>query len=143
MESLGLPKHPESMNIARPNLHCQLNPRILLGKSNTWRQVVYKCLLVHRSRLVRRLLLGLDFQKQHKSVIFHHGGPQSPLKVCGLSVLKVEPPDLFANLTSDGHTIAIKSRRYNHVDRELIDTEVQCLLKECIIESRTLLGKLK
>ena len=49
------------------------------------------------------LILGLDSQKQHHSVIFHHGGPQSSLEVCGLSVLKVEPPDLFANLTSDSH----------------------------------------
>ena len=78
------------------------------------------------------LILGLDFQKQHQSVIFHHGGPQSPLEVCGLSVLKVEPPDLFANLTSDSHPIATKLRRYNHVDREFIDT--QRLLKESTIE---------
>ena len=63
------------------------------------------------------LILGFDFQKQHQSIIFHHGGPQLPLEVCGFSVLKVEPPDLFANLTSDNHPIA-----------------VQRLLKEGIIE---------
>ena len=56
------------------------------------------------------------------------------LQVCGLSVLKVEPPDLFAKLTSDCHPIAIKSRRYNHVDREFIGTEIQRLLKEGITE---------
>ena len=66
--------------------------------------------------------------------IFHHGGPQSPLEVCGLNVLKIEPPDLFANLNSDSHPIATKSRRYNYVDREFIDTEVQRPLKEGNIE---------
>lgn len=30
------------------------------------------------------LILGLDFQKQHQSVSFHHGGPEPPLVVCGL-----------------------------------------------------------
>ena len=43
------------------------------------------------------LLLGLDFQQQHQSVIFHHGIPQPPLEVCGLSLLKVGSPELFAN----------------------------------------------
>ena len=56
------------------------------------------------------LILGLDFQKQHQSVSFHHGGPEPPLVVCGLTTLKVEPPDLFTNLTADVHPIATKSR---------------------------------
>ena len=81
------------------------------------------------------LLLGLDFQRQHRSVIFHHGGPQPPLEVCGLSMLKVGPPELFANLTADCHSIATKSRRYSHDDRKFIDAEDRCLLKEGIIES--------
>ena len=55
------------------------------------------------------LILGLDFQKQHQSISFHHGGPKPPLVVCGLTTLKVEPPDLFANLTADVHPIATKS----------------------------------
>ena len=80
------------------------------------------------------LLLGLDFQKQHQSVIFHHGEPQPPLEVCGRSLLKVGPPEFFANLTADCHPIAIKSRRYSHDDRKFIDTEAQRQLKEGIIE---------
>ena len=66
------------------------------------------------------LLLGLDFQK-HQSVIFHLGGPQPPLEVCGHSMLKVGPPELFANLTAECHPIATKSRRYSHDDRKFID----------------------
>ncbi len=56
------------------------------------------------------LILGLDFQQQHQSISFLHGGPKPPLEVCGLTTLKVEPPDLFANLTADVHPIATKSK---------------------------------
>ena len=80
------------------------------------------------------LILGLDFQKQHHSICFHHGGPKPPLEVCGLTTLKVESPDLFANLTDDIHPIATKSRKYGYEDRKFIDSEVQRLLDEGIIE---------
>ena len=83
------------------------------------------------------LILGLDFQKQHQSVSFHHGGPEPPLTVCGLSTLKVESPDLFSNLTADIHPIATKSRRYSYEDRKFIDAEVQRLLGEGVIEPST------
>ena len=80
------------------------------------------------------ILLGLDFQSQHQSVSFQHNGPKPPLTVCGLSVLKVESPDLFSNLTSDVHPIATKSRRYCREDQEFIAPEVRRLLNEGIIE---------
>ena len=80
------------------------------------------------------LILGLDFQKQHQSVSFHHGGLKPPLVVCGLTTLKVEPPDLFTNLTADVHPIATKSRKYSSEDRKFIDSEVQRLLNEGVIE---------
>ena len=80
------------------------------------------------------LILGLDFQQQHQSVSFLHGGPKPPLEVCGLTTLKVEPPDLFANLTADVHPIATKSRKFSYEDRKFIDSEVQRLLGEGIIE---------
>ena len=71
---------------------------------------------------------------QHQSISFHHGGPEPPLVVCGLSTLKVEYPDLFTNLTADIHPIAAKSRRYSYEDRKFIDSEVQRLLNEGVIE---------
>ena len=80
------------------------------------------------------LILGLDFQKQHQSISFHHGGPKPHLVVCSLTTLKVDPPDLFANLTADVRPIATKSRRYGYEDRKFIDSEVQHLLGEGIIE---------
>lgn len=49
-------------------------------------------------------------------------------------VLNVEPPELFANLTTDCHPIAMKSRRYTAEDREFIDEEIKRLLSKGIIE---------
>ena len=57
------------------------------------------------------LKLGLDFQSQHESVVFHYGGSEPILSVCGFSTLHIEPPEPFANLTTDCHPIATKSRR--------------------------------
>jgi len=46
----------------------------------------------------------------------------------------MEPPDLFANLTADVHPSATKSRKFGYEDRKFIDSEVQRLLREGIIE---------
>ena len=81
------------------------------------------------------LILGIDFQKQHQSVSFHHGGSMPPLEVCGLTTLQIEPPDLFANLMDDVHPITTKPRKFGYEDRKFIDSEVQRLLSEGIIES--------
>ncbi|CAB3981036.1 Retrovirus-related Pol poly from transposon [Paramuricea clavata] len=76
------------------------------------------------------LILGLDFQSQHQS----YGGSKPPLSVCSFSKLNMEPPEPFANLTSDCHPIATNSRRYSQEDTEFIDKEVTRLLEEGIIE---------
>ena len=63
------------------------------------------------------LILGIDFQSQHSSVVFHYGGSEPPLSVDGLSTLNVDLPELFVNLTADCHKIASKSRRYSEEDQ--------------------------
>lgn len=80
------------------------------------------------------VVLGQDFQKLHESVQLNYGGDLPPLVICGLGVLKIDPPELFGNLTADCHPVASKSRRYSTEDREFIENEVQRLLKEEIIE---------
>lgn len=80
------------------------------------------------------IILGLDFQEQHKKVTFNFGGQKQPIEICSLTALKVEPPDLFANLSADCHPVATKSRRYNSHDRNFINNEVQRLLEADIIE---------
>ena len=57
------------------------------------------------------LLLGLDLQKEHESVTFKHGGPRPPLVICNAATMNIEPPRLFAHLSSDCKPIAAKSRR--------------------------------
>ena len=78
------------------------------------------------------LILGLDFQSQHKSVIFEHGGSKPSLSVCGLSSLNMDPPQLFANLSDDCHPIASKSHKYSRDDSVFISSEVKRLLAEGI-----------
>ena len=41
------------------------------------------------------LILGIDFQQQHKSVTFHFGGDKPNLNICNLATLNVDPPTLF------------------------------------------------
>ena len=84
--------------------------------------------------LCANLILGLDFQSQHESVVLHYGGSETTLSVCGFSTLHIEPPEPFANLTTDCHPIATKSRRYSQEDSAFINKEVKRLLEEGIIE---------
>ncbi len=76
------------------------------------------------------LILGLDFQSQHKSVTFKYVGTKPPLSVCSFTILNIDPTSPFANLTSDCHPIATKSRRYSKKDLEFISDEVDRLLEE-------------
>ena len=80
------------------------------------------------------LLLGLDFQKQHESVTFKHGGPLPPLVICNAATIRTEPPKLFAHLSDDCKPIAAKSRRYNQEDRLFIKQEKEQLLLNGLIE---------
>ena len=89
------------------------------------------------------LILGLDFQTQHQSVVFTYGGDgppleiscdDPPLKICGLTEINVQPPELFANRTDDCHPIATMSCRYSKDDIKYIECEVAKLLKEGVIE---------
>ncbi|PIK39574.1 hypothetical protein BSL78_23581 [Apostichopus japonicus] len=75
-----------------------------------------------------------DFQQKHSSVILKYGGDLPPLVLCGLTTLRTEPPQLFANLSPDIHPVAAKSRRYSSDDKKFIAAETQRLLREGIIE---------
>ena len=84
------------------------------------------------------IFLSLNFQTRHESVKFEFNGNKPPIgEICGLSVLNVEPPDLFCNLSHDCKPITTKSRKYNSGDKKFIKDEVQCLLSEGIIEPST------
>ena len=80
------------------------------------------------------VILGLNFQKQHKAVTLKFEGKKPPLLICGLSRLNVSPPSLFGSLSPNCKPIASKSCRYSKEDQLFIEMEVQCMLKEGIIE---------
>ena len=86
--------------------------------------------------LCNDVILGLDFQTQHKSVTFDYGGDKPSLTICGLSTMKTPPVEPFKNLSTDCRPIITKSRRYSSDDTTFIDNECsRRLLKEGIIKN--------
>ena len=80
------------------------------------------------------LILGRDFQSRHQSVVVQYGGVESPLVIGALGTLRIEPSPLFPHLSRDCKPIITKSRWYSLEDRQFIETEVNRLEKEGIIE---------
>lgn len=85
-------------------------------------------------QLCCNIILGQDFQKLHDKVTLTYGGDLPPFVFCGLGVINVGHPEMFANLTADCHPVAAKSRCYSAKDCEFIEKEVERLLNEGIIE---------
>jgi len=61
-------------------------------------------------------------------------GERTPVKICSLTTLNVEPPPLFEHLVSECKPIAAPSRKYRKDDRTFISSEVNRMLAEGIIE---------
>ena len=80
------------------------------------------------------VILGLDWQSRHESVLIKYGGKEKPLKICNLTTLDISPPPLFENLEPNYKPTAVKSRSYSKEDRQFILDEVNRLLSEDIIE---------
>ena len=86
------------------------------------------------------IILGEDFQNQHKRVIFEYGGAKPELKIsgqksfCALSKASIDEPSLFPNLPKKCIPISTKSRTFSKDDREFIKEQVNHLLSEEIIE---------
>lgn len=89
------------------------------------------------------LILGHDFQSLHESVILKYGGSLSPLTICSLTAIEIEPPKLFANLTADCSPIATKSRNYSESDREFIRGKCKNCCLRGSLSPPILLGVLK
>ena len=86
------------------------------------------------SNLCAEIILGHDFLGLHQSIEIPFDGDREPVSFCNLAAAKIEPPTLFENLTEGWKPIATKSRRHNKPDADFIESEVQRLLKEGIIE---------
>ena len=83
------------------------------------------------------ILLGQDFQAQHKQVVFRYEGNKDDLVVsydsCALTAASADVPSLFSNLSPKCKPIAVKSRRFNNNDQKFIDEEIHRLHSEGII----------
>ena len=87
--------------------------------------------------LCTELIIGQDILNQHDSLKMYFGGKKPVLTVCGLANLNDTISSLFSNIDPACKPIAVKSRRYNHLDKKFIDAEVQRLLMDDIIEPST------
>ena len=90
--------------------------------------------LLVMDNLCADVLIGHDFFKQHSAVTFTFGGDKPLLEICGLAFALVPPASLFANLAQNCQPIATKSRRHSTEDLKFIETEIEKLLTENIIE---------
>ena len=80
------------------------------------------------------VVLGADFQSCHESITLKYGGKRKPLVLCRFSTLRIDPTELFPNLSPDCRPIATKSRRFSAADQKFIEEETRRLLKAGVIE---------
>ena len=89
------------------------------------------------------VILGQDFQKEHRSVIIKFCGAKpdlvipNPIPVCPLSEASLGEPSLFVNLLPSCKPIATKSQCFSKNDQAFIHQEITRLLAENIIECST------
>ena len=121
-----------SINMASTSLTKKTQGHCIVPLSYNGRMYTQKLSLL--PDLCADVILGHDFLGKHSEVNFPFDGPQVSLKILGVAAANVEAPSLFHNLTSDCKPIATKSRRYSELDERFIESEVQKLLKEGIIE---------
>ena len=101
------------------------------------------------------VILGHDFQKQHKNLTFHYGGDKGdlvvtsctpkvvstvntkqplPQPITDANVAAVDPPTLFKSVPNDVKPIATKSRFFNKDDRAFIRDQISSLLAKGLIK---------
>ena len=83
------------------------------------------------------VILGMPFLRRHEDITLELGGDEPGLSICGLAEIKVSQdasPKLFSKLAPDCHPIATKPRHFSPQDEKFIDSEVQRLLQEGVIE---------
>ena len=84
------------------------------------------------------VLLGHDFQAQHKRVVFKFNGNRDDFvvsrNVCSLSNASASFPSWFNNVAKECKPIAVKSRQLSKCNQEFIHNKVNRLNSEGIIQ---------
>jgi len=84
--------------------------------------------------VLKDIILGHDFQKEHKRVTIEFGGSKPGLiipnlaPICAVIADTIDEPSLFLNLLPDCKPIASKFRRFSKDDQHFIHQEVTKLL---------------
>ena len=89
--------------MASTNMHAAVNSCVMVD-IDVHGKVYRRQMLFVMDQLCSFVILGLDIQRQHKSVLFE----ADPISICGLSTVNVPLPKIF-NLTEDCKPIATKS----------------------------------
>ena len=74
------------------------------------------------SNLCHPLILGIEFLSLHKSVTFTFEGNKEKIEICSLNSMNIEPPRLFKHLHTYVKPIACPFRKYNEIDKQILDT---------------------
>ena len=88
------------------------------------------------------IILGQDFMSQHSTISFEFGGSKKDLVIshpisCSVPSALVDAPSLFSNIDPACKPITTKSKRCGEGDRLFIQTEVEKMIKEGVIEEST------
>ena len=87
------------------------------------------------------LILGEDFMKMHRRVVFELNEKGKDVvifrPVCGVATANIPPMRLLKNLDPGVKPIATKSKRFNEEDQKFIQSQIKKLLDENIIEPST------
>lgn len=99
--------------------------------------VEYRVRLTVVDALVAEMIIGMDVLSQHKVVELNADGklPKVSFTCAAFPTMNIDPPDIFSSgLKSDARPIATRARFVKPRDREFIESEIQRLLDEGIIE---------
>ena len=89
------------------------------------------------------MIIGHDILSLYEKIVLNFGGESPPLIIdnisksafsCALSAAKIHPLPLFEHLYSDVKPIVTKSRRFSTPDKQFIDSKIENLLSDNVIE---------
>ena len=155
-KKLQIPAHPSSRKVTMAQTSME-SP--IIGNCNVSIELKGKRYDNVRLDILHNLcsdvILGYDFQKQHKNLTFHYGGNKEDLvvtsstlkvvstvntkqplsqQITDANVAAVHPPTLFKSIPNDVKPIATKSRFFNKDDRAFIRDQISSLLAKGLIK---------
>ena len=153
---LQIPAHPSSRKVtmAQTSMESQI-----IGKCNVTIELKGKRYNDVRLNILHNLcsdvILGYDFQKQHKNLTFHYWGNKEdlvvtnstrkvvstvntkqplPRQITDVNVAAVDLPTLFKSISNVVKPIATKSRFFNKDDRAFIRDQISSWLAKGLIK---------